>query len=150
MGPAATDDPHGDHHAARATSVVLFTFLEHAVANSACVPNGRARVARHVRLADMNLDVPIADERRIEVVANGFPFGMDPSSHSMPLLFPPHTSRRGTPVADVQPGWVVTNARTTNGAAWRSTYPELGHARRCRRNSGRRPALAQLINSNFC
>ena len=32
-----------------------------------------ARVARNVRLADMNLDVPVADARRIEVVANGLP-----------------------------------------------------------------------------
>ena len=31
------------------------------------------REGRHVRLADMNLDVPVSDERRIEVVANGLP-----------------------------------------------------------------------------
>ena len=32
-----------------------------------------ARVARNIRLADMNVDVPVADARRIEVVANGLP-----------------------------------------------------------------------------
>ena len=32
-----------------------------------------ARVARNVRLADMNLDVPVQDARRIEVVCNGLP-----------------------------------------------------------------------------
>ena len=37
-----------------------------------------ARVARNVRLADMNLDVPVADERRIEVVANGLPLWNGP------------------------------------------------------------------------
>ena len=32
-----------------------------------------ARVAAHVALRDLNLDVPAADGRRIEVVANGLP-----------------------------------------------------------------------------
>ena len=31
-----------------------------------------ARVAHNVRLADMNIDVPVSDDRRIEVLANGF------------------------------------------------------------------------------
>ena len=43
--------------------------LEHALAR-VCREAG-ARVARNVRLADMNLDTPVGDERRIEVVANG-------------------------------------------------------------------------------
>ena len=67
-------DPLGDHRSACATSGVLATRalpLEHAVAR-VCREAG-ARVARHVRLADMNLDVPVSDERRIEVVANGLP-----------------------------------------------------------------------------
>ena len=69
-----TLDPPGDHCTACATSGVLAARalpLEHAVAR-VCREAG-ARVARHVRLADMNLDVPVADERRIEVVANGLP-----------------------------------------------------------------------------
>ena len=32
-----------------------------------------ATVARDVRIADMNIDVPVVDDRRIEVVANGLP-----------------------------------------------------------------------------
>eukprot|EP00439_Symbiodinium_sp_Y106_P006492 s6393_g1.t1 len=43
----------------------VFSWLEHAVAR-VCQEAG-ARVARNVRLADMNVDVPIADARRIEV-----------------------------------------------------------------------------------
>ena len=33
----------------------------------------RARVAQHVRLADMSLQIPLHDARRIEVVCNGLP-----------------------------------------------------------------------------
>ena len=43
--------------------------LERAVAR-VCQEAG-ARVARNVRLADMHIDVPVSDERRVEVVANG-------------------------------------------------------------------------------
>jgi len=67
-------DALGDHRTACATSGVLATRalpLEHAVAR-VCREAG-ARVARNVRLADMNLDVLVADARRIEVVANGLP-----------------------------------------------------------------------------
>ena len=46
--------------------------LEHAVAR-VCREAG-AKVARNLRLADMNLEVPVADAPRIEVVANGLPF----------------------------------------------------------------------------
>ena len=63
-------DPLGDHRAACATSGALSTRalpLEHAVADC------REAGARSVRLADMNFDVPVADARRIEVVANGLP-----------------------------------------------------------------------------
>ena len=45
--------------------------LERAVARI-CREAG-ARVSRNVRVADMNIDVPVADARRIEVVANGLP-----------------------------------------------------------------------------
>ena len=109
-------DPLGDHRAACATLGVLSTRalpLEHAVAR-VCREAG-ARVARNVRLADMNLDVPVADARRIEVVANGLPLwhGSQGQAH---------------PRADVQPGSAVDAAarRKRN-----NTYPELGHARRC-------------------
>ena len=57
-------DVLGDHRAACATFGVLSTpalLLEHAVAR--VCREGGARVARDVRLTDMNLDVPVADER---------------------------------------------------------------------------------------
>ena len=65
-------DPLGDHRAACATSGVLASRalpLERAAAR-VCQEAG-ARVARNVRLADMNIDVPVSDDRRIEIVANG-------------------------------------------------------------------------------
>ena len=65
-------DPLGDHRAACATCGVLASralSLERVVAR-VCQEAG-ARVARNVRLADMNIDVPVSDDRRIEVVANG-------------------------------------------------------------------------------
>ena len=80
-------DPSGDHRAACATSGVLPTRalpLELTVAR-VCREAG-ARVARNVRLADMNVDVPVADARRIEVVANGLPpLAQVPTRPSMPL-----------------------------------------------------------------
>ena len=124
--------PHGDHRAACATSGVLSTRalpLEHAVAR-VCREAG-ARVARHVRLADMNLDLPIADERRIEVVANGLPLWHGSQLAVDATIVSPLT-RLGEahPRADVQPGCAVTNAARHKR---HQTYPELGHARRCRR-----------------
>ena len=67
-------DVLGDHPAACATAGVLASRtipLERALAR-VCREAG-ARVARNVRLADMNLDVPVQDARRIEVVCNGLP-----------------------------------------------------------------------------
>ena len=61
----------GDHRAACATSGVLASRalpLERAVARVS--QEAGARVARNVRLADMSIDVPVSDDRRIEVVAN--------------------------------------------------------------------------------
>ena len=39
-----------------------------------------AEIARHVRLADMNLDVRVSDELGIEVVANGLPLARAPDA----------------------------------------------------------------------
>ena len=64
----------GDHRSAYATFGVLASRalpLEHAVA-PVCREGG-ARVARNVRVADMNIDVPVSDAHCIEVVANGLP-----------------------------------------------------------------------------
>ena len=124
-------DELGDHRAACATSGVLSTRavpLEHAVAR-VCREAG-ARVARHVRLADMNLDVPVADERRIEVVANGLPLWHGSQLAVDATIVSPLT-RQGEahPHADVQPGRAVTNAARRKR---HHTYPELGQARRCR------------------
>ena len=74
-------DSLGDHRSACATSGVLASRVlprEHAVAR-VCREAG-ARVAKHVRFADMNPDLPISDDRRIQVVANG----TAPTSRSMP------------------------------------------------------------------
>ena len=68
-------DVLGDHRAACATSGVLASRalpLERAIAR-VCQEAG-ARVGRNVRLAAMNLHVPVHDARRIEVVCNGLPF----------------------------------------------------------------------------
>ena len=117
-------DPLGDRRSACATSGVLATRalpLEHAVTR-VCREAG----ARDVRLADMNLDALVSDERRIEVVANGLPLwhgsqlALD-ATIVCPLK--PH------PRADVQPGTAVSAAARRKR---RQTYPELERARRCR------------------
>ena len=106
--------------------------LERAVARvcrAAC-----ARVARNVRVADMNIDVPVADDRRIEVVANGLSLwhgsqlAVDATLVS-PLVSPLTRTGEPHPRADVEPGRSVTAAarRKRHG-----TYPELLRARRCR------------------
>ena len=57
--------------------------LEHVVAR-VCREAG-ARVVRNIRLADMNVDVPVADARRIEVVSRtASPSGMGPDLPSTP------------------------------------------------------------------
>ena len=124
-------DPFGDHRAACATSGVLPTRalpLQHAVAR-VCREAG-ARVARNVRLADMNVDVPIADARRIEVVANGLPLWHGSQLALDATIVSPLT-RLGEahPRADVQPGCAVTAAAHRKR---HHTYPELARARRCR------------------
>ena len=68
-------DPLGDHRSACATSGVLASRAlphEHAVAR--VCREGGTRVARNVRVADLNIDVPVSDARCIEVVAHGLPF----------------------------------------------------------------------------
>ena len=58
-----------DHRAACAKPGVLASrALPLERASRVCQEAG-ARVARNVRLADMNIDVPVSDDRRIEVVA---------------------------------------------------------------------------------
>ena len=126
-------DPLGDHRTACATSGVLATRalpVEHAVAR-VCREAG-ARVARHVRLADMNLDVPVSDERRIEVVVNGLPLWHGSQLALDATIVSPLT-RRGEahPRADVQPSCAVA-AAARRKRTQTYTYPELDRARRCR------------------
>ena len=85
-------DPLGDHRAAVAR---------------VCREAG-ARVARNVRLADMNLDVPVADARRIEVVANGLPLWHGSQLAVDATIVSPLTRQgQAHPRADVQPGSAV-------------------------------------------
>ena len=65
-------DPLGDHRAACPVAGILgprSAPLERAAAR--ICREGGARVATNVFLRDMNVDVPLADSRRIEVLANG-------------------------------------------------------------------------------
>ena len=105
-------DPLGDHRSACATSGVLAARalpLERAVAR--VCREAVAAVARNVRVADMNIDVPVVDDRRIEVVANGLPLwhgaqlAVDATSVSP-------VTRTGEPQtrADVEPGRAVSSA----------------------------------------
>ena len=78
----------------------------------------------------MNIDVPVADARRVEVVANGLP-----SWHGSQLALdativsPVTRSGEAHPRADTQPGWAANNAARRKR---RDTYPELTRVRRCR------------------
>ena len=76
-----------------------------------------ARVARNVRLADMTNEsynvpaVPVADARRIEVVANSLP-----SWHGSQLAMDaPHAARRRPTPAHVDPGCALVAARAASG-----------------------------------
>ena len=78
----------------------------------------------------MNLDVPVSDEQRIEVVANGLPLWHGSQLALDATIVSPLT-RRGEahPRADVQPGCAVAAAARRKRF---QTYPELESARRCR------------------
>ena len=84
-------------------------------------------MATNVLLRDMNVDVPLADSRRIEVLANGLPLwqgaqvAVDTTSVSRD-----GSARAG---ADRVPGKAATDAGRRKRQA---TYPELLAARRCR------------------
>ena len=90
----------------------------------------RPLVARNVRVADMNIDVPVSDARRIEVVCNGLPLWHGAQLAVDATLVSPLT-REGQPqpAADAQPGVALARAAQRKR---RHTYPELLRARRCR------------------
>ncbi|CAE7270304.1 RPL19B [Symbiodinium sp. KB8] len=107
-------DTLGNHSAACATSALLASralHLERAVAR-VCQEAG-VWVARNVRQADMNIDVPVSDDRRIEVVANGLSLrhGTQQAVDSMPPSSAPYHG-------DVHPG------RAVDGAARRKRHQE--------------------------
>jgi len=93
-----------------------------------------ARVARNVRLGDMNLDAPVGDERCIEVVANGLWHGFQLALDAT-IVSP--VTRRGEaqPRSDVQPGHSLDAAARRKR---RDSYPEFGGACRCRLCGSRR------------
>ena len=88
------------------------------------VTSGVLSIARNVRLADMNLDVPVADERHIKVVANGLPWWHRPQlGLDATIVSPSHDEARPTPAQTpcqaaqsmLRPGASVT-ALTRNSA----------------------------------
>ena len=78
----------------------------------------------------MNLEVAVADARRIEVVANGFPLWHGSQLATDATIVSP-LSRLGDahPCADVGPGCTLADAARRKR---HQTYPELARARRCR------------------
>ena len=102
--------------------------LERAIAR-VCQEAG-ARVGRNVALAAMNIDVPVHDARRIEVVCNGLPLWHGAQLAVDATLVSPVT-RDGRPHdgAEHRPGWAVRNAARRKR---RQTYPEIDRSRRCR------------------
>ena len=78
----------------------------------------------------MNIDVPVADARRIEVVANGLPLWHGSQlALDATIVSPVTRSGEADPRAHTQPGWAANNAARRKR---RDTYSELTRARRCR------------------
>ena len=110
----------GRHGAACAVSGVLASralHLERAVAR-VCQEAG-ARVGRNVRLAAMNLHVPVHDARHIEVICNGLALWHG-SQVAVDATIVSPDARDGAP-----------RPRAASGKH-RQTYPELSRSRRCR------------------
>ena len=123
-------DEYGDHRSACAQVGVLARRagpLERAAARI-CKEAG-ARVASHVALRDLNLDVPAGDGRRIEVVANGLPIWQG-AQIAVDATIVSLVRRDGQPRprADHQQGLALDQAVDRKHRA----YPELRQARRCR------------------
>ena len=111
-------DALGDHVAACPTSGVLRTRaapVERAIARVCREAGGR--VAMHVQVAEMNVDVPVSDARRIEILRS---------------LTPRWSARSGgtaSPGQQCQASWGCEQAARRKRE---TTYPELLAARRCR------------------
>ena len=124
-------DPFGDHRAACSNAGVLGPRgapLERAAAR-VCREAG-ARVSTNVFLRDMNIDIPVVDERRIEVVANGLPLwhGVQLAVDTT-LICPLGRDGAPHPRAAIEPGICLVRAQQRKRER---TYPELLQARRCR------------------
>ena len=124
-------DALGDHRTACPTAGVLGArgaALERAAAR-VCREAG-ARVATNVFLRDMNVDVPLADGRRIEVLANGLALWQGAQAAVDTTLVSPVTRAGGAqPQADRVPGNALEQAAKRKRL---HTYPELAVARRCK------------------
>jgi hypothetical protein len=124
-------DELGDHRAACAAAGVLrprAVPMERAAARI-CREAG-ARVAQNVFLRDMNVDVPVSDNRQIEVVANGLPlWGGAQVAVETTLVSPVLGDGAPHPGADQRAGIpcesAIRDKRERN-------YRELIRARRCR------------------
>ena len=124
-------DVFGDHRAACPVAGVLGPRgapLERAAAR--VCREGGARVATNVFLRDMNIDVPLADSRRIKVLANGLPLWQGVQA-AVDTTFVSPASRDGSARvgADRVPGKAAADAGRRKR---QTTYPELVAARRCR------------------
>ena len=124
-------DALGDHRAACPVAGVLGPRgapLERAAAR--ICREGGARVATNVFLRDMNVDIPLADSRRLEVLANGLPLWQG-AQVAVDTTFVSPVSRDGSARAgaDRVPGKAAADAGRRKRQV---TYPELLVARRCR------------------
>ena len=88
-----------------------------------------ARVATNVSLRDLNLDLPAADGRRIEVVANNLPMWQGAQiAVDTTIVSPLRRDGEPRPQADREPGLALRQATDRKLRA----YPELRCARRCK------------------
>ena len=72
-----------------------------------------ARVAENVRLRDLNLDAPVLDDRRLEVVANALPIwgGVQVAVDTTTLVSPVRADGAPRPGADREPGLALRQIR---------------------------------------
>ena len=84
-------------------------------------------MCHNMRLVDMNVDVPMADARRIEIVANGLSLWNGAQLAVDATIVSPITRRgEAQPGAEVRPGQAVDAAVRRER---QQTYPELARAR---------------------
>ena len=123
-------DPYGDHRSACGTCGVLVQrgFPPEAAVARICREAG-ARVATNVAVRDLNIPVPPADGRRLEVVANNLPL-WNGAQLALDVTLVSPLRRDGRPI----PGASHTDGIAAARAARRKarTYPELVGGRSAR------------------